>query len=91
MLCCAPPQVAALVRRQHNRIEPVERVSIQPKGRSYSRTLFARGPDEDYNMITRGRLLDRIKVRGRLCARAPARDAAAGPAGPAGPLVIKPA
>jgi hypothetical protein len=56
--------VAALVRRQYNRIEPVERVSIQPKGRSYSRTLFARGPDEDYNMITRGRLLDRIKVRG---------------------------
>jgi hypothetical protein len=51
------------VRRAHSRIEPVERVSIQPKGRSYSRTLFARGPDEDYNVITRGRLMDRIRVR----------------------------
>ncbi len=61
--------MAALVRKQYSRIEPVERVSIQPKGRSYSRTLFARGPDEDYNMITRGRLLDRIKVGQRAAHR----------------------
>lgn len=54
--------VATLLRKRHGRIEPVERVSIQPKGRSSSRTLFARGTDEDYHMITRGRLLDRIKV-----------------------------
>eukprot|EP00879_Flechtneria_rotunda_P007956 GHRR01008335.1.p1 GENE.GHRR01008335.1~~GHRR01008335.1.p1 ORF type:complete len:622 (+),score=188.08 GHRR01008335.1:1715-3580(+) len=54
--------VASVLRARHNRIEPVERVSVQPKGRSYSRTLFARGTDEDYNMITRGRLLDRMRV-----------------------------
>ncbi len=35
--------VAETLRERHGRIEPVERVSIQPKGRSYSRTLFARG------------------------------------------------
>jgi hypothetical protein len=35
--------VASVLRARHNRIEPVERVSVQPKGRSYSRTLFARG------------------------------------------------
>jgi hypothetical protein len=35
--------VATVLRSRFNRIEPVERVSVQPKGRSYSRTLFARG------------------------------------------------
>jgi len=35
--------VASLLRARHGRIEPVERASVQPKGRSYSRTLFARG------------------------------------------------
>jgi hypothetical protein len=35
--------VATVLRTRHGRIEPVERVSVQPKGRSYSRTLFARG------------------------------------------------
>eukprot|EP00983_Pelagomonas_calceolata_P109465 1159559-Pelagomonas_calceolata.AAC.1 len=35
--------VASLLRKKHGRIEPVERASVQPKGRSYSRTLFARG------------------------------------------------
>jgi hypothetical protein len=35
--------VASVLRTRHGRIEPVERVSVQPKGRSYSRTLFARG------------------------------------------------
>lgn len=35
--------VASVLRARYNRIEPVERVSVQPKGRSYSRTLFARG------------------------------------------------
>ena len=35
--------VATVLRARHGRIEPVERVSILPKGRSYSRTLFARG------------------------------------------------
>ncbi|KAI8471066.1 MAG: P-loop containing nucleoside triphosphate hydrolase protein [Monoraphidium minutum] len=54
--------VASELRARHGRIEPVERVSIQPKGRSLSRTLFARGTDEDYAMTTRGRLTDRIRV-----------------------------
>eukprot|EP00197_Chlamydomonas_leiostraca_P008695 CAMPEP_0202859898 /NCGR_PEP_ID=MMETSP1391-20130828/1827_1 /ASSEMBLY_ACC=CAM_ASM_000867 /TAXON_ID=1034604 /ORGANISM="Chlamydomonas leiostraca, Strain SAG 11-49" /LENGTH=1006 /DNA_ID=CAMNT_0049538999 /DNA_START=339 /DNA_END=3359 /DNA_ORIENTATION=- len=54
--------VAGVLRARHGRIEPVERVSIQPKGRSYSRTLFARGTDEEYQVMTRGRLMDRIKV-----------------------------
>ncbi|KAL6752417.1 hypothetical protein V8C86DRAFT_2755828 [Haematococcus lacustris] len=54
--------VADLLYKKHKRIEELERVSIQPKGRSYSRTLFARGSDEDYQLMTRGRLLDRIRV-----------------------------
>jgi len=67
LLCFAAKEVgvalvAGLLRSRYGRIEPVERVSVQPKGRSYSRTLFARGTDEDYNMITRGRLLDRIRT-----------------------------
>ncbi len=40
---CGIALVAAILRERYSRIEPVERVSIQPKGRSYSRTLFARG------------------------------------------------
>ncbi|MEW5314131.1 MAG: hypothetical protein WDW38_005651 [Sanguina aurantia] len=54
--------VATVVRELRGHIEAVERVSIQPKGRSYSRTLFARGTDEDYHMMTRGKLMDRIRV-----------------------------
>jgi len=54
--------VAETLRSRHGRIEAVERVSIQPKGRSISRTLFARGTDEEYMFMTRGRLLDRIRV-----------------------------
>lgn len=50
------------LRQRHGRIEPVERVSIQPKGGSFSRTLFARGTDEEYHIITRGKMLDRIKL-----------------------------
>jgi ATP-dependent Zn protease len=55
--------VAELLRKEGGRIEEVERVSIQPRGMSLSRTLFARGSDEDYMVMTRGKLLDRIKVR----------------------------
>ena len=54
--------VAEHLRLEHGRIEPIERVSIQPRGMSLSRTLFARGSDEDYLVMTRGKLLDRIKV-----------------------------
>eukprot|EP00798_Chlamydomonas_sp_ICE-L_P010874 gene10874-16996_t len=44
------------------RTEAVERVSVQPKGRSYSRRLIVRGTDEQYHMMTRGKLMDRIRV-----------------------------
>ncbi|GLC38755.1 hypothetical protein PLESTM_000772200 [Pleodorina starrii] len=54
--------VAGVLRQRHGRVEAVERVSIQPKGRAYSRTMFQRGTDEDYHVMTRGRLLDRIRV-----------------------------
>ncbi len=35
--------IAEMLRKEHGRIEPVERISIQPRGQSTSRTLFARG------------------------------------------------
>ena len=109
--------IAEELRKAHGRIEPVERISIQPRGSSFSRTQFARGTcskkagsnffvtyiatlallggvnkhshiasatlhfhsydktsethfyccntsgsDEDYQIMTRGKLLDRIKV-----------------------------
>lgn len=44
------PPPPGVLRARHGRIESVERVSIQPKGRSYSRTLFARGTDEEYQV-----------------------------------------
>ena len=36
-----------MLREAHGRIEPVERVSIQPRGQSFSRTQFARGALRD--------------------------------------------
>ncbi|GAX79863.1 hypothetical protein CEUSTIGMA_g7303.t1 [Chlamydomonas eustigma] len=54
--------ISEMLRKEHGRIEAVERVSIQPRGQSTSRTQFARGTDEDYLIMTRGKLLDRIKV-----------------------------
>ena len=44
------------------RVEAVERVSIVGRGRELSRTVFARGRDEDYLLVTRGRALDRLRV-----------------------------
>ncbi len=35
--------MATVLRERHGRVELVERVSIQPKGRAYSRTMFQRG------------------------------------------------
>ncbi|KAL4448900.1 hypothetical protein ABPG77_007617 [Micractinium sp. CCAP 211/92] len=54
--------VATLLHREAGRIEPVERVSLVPRGSEWSRTIYARGRDEDYLIMTRGRLLDRIRV-----------------------------
>ncbi|KAI7845492.1 hypothetical protein COHA_001038 [Chlorella ohadii] len=54
--------VATLLHRQHKRVEAVERVSLVPRGSDWSRTIYARGRDEDYVILTRGRLLDRIRV-----------------------------
>ena len=54
--------VATLLHEESKRIEPVERVSIVPRGRDWSRTIYARGNDEDYIIMTKGRILDRIKV-----------------------------
>ncbi|KAI3430488.1 hypothetical protein D9Q98_005083 [Chlorella vulgaris] len=54
--------MATLLHRQHKRIEAVERVSLVPRGSEWSRTIYARGRDEDYLIMTRGRLLDRIRV-----------------------------
>jgi ATP-dependent metalloprotease FtsH len=64
--CCAREVgiclVAGALRTASGRIEQVERVSIVPKGRSLSRTMYARGHDEQYAFLTRGHLLDRIKL-----------------------------
>jgi len=54
--------VASLLHEEAQRIEAVERVSIVPRGRDWSRTIYARGNDEDYIIMTKGRILDRIKV-----------------------------
>jgi cell division protease FtsH len=54
--------MAAALHAAHGRVEAVERVSLVPRGRDWSRTVFARGADEDYIVVTRGRLLDRVRV-----------------------------
>ena len=54
--------VATLLHRTSGRIEAVERVSLVPRGRDWSRTIYARGADEDYLIMTRGRLMDRIRA-----------------------------
>ncbi|KAG2425539.1 hypothetical protein HXX76_013583 [Chlamydomonas incerta] len=67
VLCFAAKEVgialvAGVLRERTGRVELVERVSIQPKGRAYSRTMFQRGTDEEYQLMTRGRMLDRIRL-----------------------------
>jgi cell division protease FtsH len=54
--------VATVLRQQNHLLEPVERVSIQPRGDEWTRTLYLRGDDETYSMSTRARMLDRLKV-----------------------------
>ena len=54
--------IATVLHRATGRIEVVERVSLVPRGRDWSRTTYARGADEDYLIMTRGRLMDRVRV-----------------------------
>jgi len=54
--------IATLLYRKSGKIEPVERISIVPRGRDWSRTIYARGKDEDYVIMTKGRLMDRVRV-----------------------------
>lgn len=54
--------IATMLHDASQRIEPVERVSIVPRGRDWSRTIYARGNDEDYIIMTKGRIMDRIRV-----------------------------
>ena len=44
------------------RVAAVARGSSGARGRELSRTVFARGRDEDYLLVTRGRALDRLRV-----------------------------
>ncbi|KAK9817111.1 hypothetical protein WJX72_009705 [[Myrmecia] bisecta] len=54
--------VATVLRQQSGRLEAVERVSMVPRGRDWTRTIFLRGEDEQYTMTTRARLLERLRV-----------------------------
>ena len=54
--------VATVLRNFDGKIEKVERVSVVPRGKDLSRTIFLRGSDEDYTMTTRARLMERIRV-----------------------------
>ncbi|KAL3161042.1 hypothetical protein ABBQ38_009425 [Trebouxia sp. C0009 RCD-2024] len=59
---CGKALVATKLRQQTGRLEQVERVSIVPRGRDWTRTIFLRGDDEDYTMTTRGRMMERLQV-----------------------------
>jgi len=54
--------VATVLRGQTQRLEAVERVSIQPRGDEWTRTMFLRADDEAYSLVTRARLLERLQV-----------------------------
>ena len=54
--------VASVLQRQNGLIEPVERVSIIPRGRDPTQTTYNRKRDEDYLFPTRARLLERVEV-----------------------------
>jgi ATP-dependent metalloprotease FtsH len=51
---------AAAGRR--SRLEAVERSTVEPRGATYSRTVWARNPDDDYFVLTRGRMRARLRV-----------------------------
>ena len=54
--------VAMVLRDRTGRLEAVEKLSIIARGHEFTRTVFFRGPDEDYTMTTRARMLERICV-----------------------------
>ncbi|KAK3240188.1 hypothetical protein CYMTET_49959 [Cymbomonas tetramitiformis] len=53
---------AEVLRTERGNLEEVERVSIQPRGDQWTRTVFLRAEDETYSMATRARMLDRLQV-----------------------------
>jgi ATP-dependent metalloprotease FtsH len=60
--------VAEAIRRadaaagRRSRLEAVERTSVEPRGATWSRTVWARNPDDDYFLLTRGRMRARLRV-----------------------------
>jgi len=54
--------VATVLRLETGLLEKVERVSIQPRGDEWTRTVFLRGDDETYSLATRARMLERLQV-----------------------------
>jgi ATP-dependent metalloprotease FtsH len=54
--------VASVLHRENGLIEPVERVSIVPRGRDPTQTTYNRKRDEDYLFPTRARLMERVQV-----------------------------
>jgi len=54
--------VATLLRERTGNIEKVERVSIEPRGDEWTRTVFLRGDDETYSIATRTRMMERLQV-----------------------------
>lgn len=60
--------VAEAIRRadaaagKRSRLEGVERCSVEPRGTTWSRTVWARNPDDDYFVLTRGRMRARLRV-----------------------------
>ena len=54
--------VASVMFRQTGLIEPVERVSIVPRGKDPTQTTYNRRSDEDYLFPTRARLLERVQA-----------------------------
>lgn len=54
--------VAFILRERSGRLEGVERVSMVPRGKDWSRTIFDRSSDEEYTLTARAKVLDRIRV-----------------------------
>lgn len=54
--------VAHVLRERSGRLEGVERVSMVPRSKDWSRTIFDRSSDEEYTLTVRSKMLDRIRV-----------------------------
>jgi hypothetical protein len=55
--------VATVMFSHSGLIEPVERLSIIPRGKDPTQTTYNRRSDEEYMFPTRARLLERVQVR----------------------------